>query len=343
MPAPTLRLPTLLKVLADPTRLRILGLLEIDELSVGELGRALGMAQSRVSNHLRVLREHALLVERHVGTSTFLRTAFGSGDAYPTRLWTTLREGLADLTEHAADRTRLAGVIAARQADSRAFFDRVAGDWDKLGARFASGQARQRAVASLLPPRLTVADLGCGTGYVARALTGLAERVICVDRSEGMLEEARKRLEPLPSGVEFRAGELDALPIADNELDGAVVAMVLHHVDALEGPLAEMRRVIRPGGTAVVLELAPHRETWMHTELGDRHLGLDTGDVTAAFLRAGFEDISLEPVDDHYCPQSQDPEGPNGQQAVALPLYIVRGHVPAGRADDRRQQPNRTP
>ena len=114
--------------------------------------------------------------------------------------------------------------------------------------------------------------------------------------------------------------------------------MVLHHLEGLDDALGEMRRVLRPGGTAVVLELAPHREEWMHRALGDRHLGLEAGDVVAALRRAGFEDVRLEIVDDRYCPSAPGPENdphsppgsPPGNEAVALPLYIVRGRVPAG-------------
>lgn len=327
----TIELPALLRALGDPTRLRMLGLLELEELSVGELSRALGMAQSRVSNHLRVLREAGLLSERHVGTSIFLRPSLagtaGEGAPYPARLWAALRDGLGELDEHGADRTRLAEVLAARAADDD-FFDRVAGDWDKLGARFQSGQARQRAIASLLPPRGVYADLGCGTGYLARALVGVAARIVCVDRSSGMLEEARRRLASAPGGteVEFRRGELDALPLADDEVDGALAAMVLHHLPSLDGPLREMFRVVRPGGAAVVLELGPHREAWMQAELGDRHLGLASKDVVDTFRRAGFEGVRLEAVDDRYCPVP--PDGGGRPEPVSLPLYIVRGHVP---------------
>lgn len=339
MIAPTVDLTALLRALGDPVRLRILGVLELEELSVGELTRALGLSQSRVSNHLRVLREHELLLERRVGTSTFLRTALssapGGADApWAARLWSTLREGLPALAEHEADRARLGEVLAERRRESRDFFDRVAGEWDKRGASFATGQARQRAVASLLPRGLVLADLGCGTGYMARALGGLAGRLVCVDRSAGMLEEARARLAHLPSGVEveFRAGELDDLPIATDELDGALAGMVLHHLPALDAPLREMRRAIRPGGTAVVLELAPHKEEWMHAELGDAHLGLDASDVVLAMRRAGFEHVHLEPVEDRYCPT---PRGTDA--AVALPLYIVRGRVPAATTSSHNQ------
>lgn len=313
-----------LKLLGEPTRLRILALLAREELSVGELSECLGMAQSRVSNHLRLLREAEMLSERHVGTSTHLRIAVGAAaHSLVHRLWSTLAGELEGLAEHDADLARLEAVLERRERGGD-FFDRVAGDWDKISGDFETGVARPRAVSHLLPPGLTVADLGCGTGYLASALIGTVRRVICVDASEGMLEEARRRIERAPrdTEVEFRAGQLDALPIDDNEVDGALAGMVLHHLDGLDGALAEMFRIVRPGGSAVVIEMAPHKETWMHQALGDRHLGLDASDVLAAFRRAGFEDVVIDPVEDRYRPKNPGGESPS------LVLYIVRGRVP---------------
>lgn len=341
--SPIHQVPALLKVLADATRLRTLALLGEEELSVGELSRALGMAQSRVSNHLRILREHDLLDERRAGTSTFLRSATVSAapDSPVARLWAAVEPDLASVPEYESDRLRLATVLAERHADDRAFFDRMAGDWDKVGSLFERGTARQRAAAQLLPPGLVLADLGCGTGYIARSLVGLCERLICIDRSEGMLEEAQQRLRsatPEGTRVEFRLGELDALPLADAELDGAVAAMVLHHLPDLGAALREMCRVLKPGGTLSIVELMPHREAWMHRELGDRHLGLDPTEVHTALARAGFVDVRVEPLEDRYCPQPSAPNSDAAEaerttaasptRAVALPLYLVRGRVP---------------
>ncbi len=327
--------PSLLKVLADPTRLRALALLGLEELSVGELSRALGMAQSRVSNHLRVLREHDLLSERKAGTSTFLRSAVASADGASSaaRLWAAVAPDLGSIPEHESDRLRLASVLAGRHADDRAFFDRMAGDWDKVGALFRTGEARQRAAASLLPAGLTLADLGCGTGYVARSLVGLCDRLICIDRSDGMLQEAEARLRrtaPEAARLEFRQGELDALPLEDGELDGATAAMVLHHLPELGPALREMRRVLKIGGTLSIIELMPHREAWMHADLGDRHLGLDPTTVQSELLRAGFDDVRVEPLEDRYCPQPSAPSPSESVEAdgVALPLYLVRGRNP---------------
>lgn len=317
-------LPGVLKLLADTTRLRILALLEREELSVGELSRALGMAQSRVSNHLRILREAELLAERHAGVSTYLRLQLaGPNTDAVARLWSTLRSEMDDLAEHSADLVRLEGVLAERRGRTD-FFDRVAGEWDKIAGSFTSGQARLRAASHLLPSDCVIADLGCGTGYMAESLLGQCGRLICVDRAEGMLDEAQKRLGRRASAtkVEFRRGELDALPLADGEVDGVIAGMVLHHLPSLADALREMYRVLKPGGTAVIMELAPHREAWMRAELSDRHLGLEAADVLAGLQRAGFVDVVLDPVNDAYRPPH--PEG----LSVSLTLFIARGRRP---------------
>ena len=319
-------LPRALKLLSEPLRLRILGLLSREELSVGELSRALGLSQSRVSNHLRQLREAGLLAERHAGTSTFLRLAPPAAEGVTGRLWATLSVELSALAEHAADLVRLASVLTERRGRGEAFFDRLAGDWDVIAGEFSSGQARQRAAAHLLPHEFVVADLGCGTGYMAHALYGNVSKLICVDSSQGMLEEAERRFTDLDgrTEVELRRGELDDLPLADAEVHGVVAGMVLHHSPELDRPLAEMRRVLAPGGAAAVLELAPHREAWMREELGDRHLGLEPGDVVAAMRRAGFEDIRLDLPEDTYRPRRRNA---SGGKTPELPLYIVRGRA----------------
>jgi ArsR family transcriptional regulator len=163
---------------------------------------------------------------------------------------------------------------------------------------------------------------------MTQALLDTATRVICVDRSAGMLAEAKKRLARRASRtvLEYRPGDLDALPIADAELDGLVCGMVLHHLESPERALAEMLRVLKPGGAAVVLELAPHREAWMRRELGDLHLGIPPTETLAALEQAGFEEPLLGPVEDRDCPRR--PGAAPDDATVSLSLYIARGRKP---------------
>lgn len=316
-----------LKTLADPTRLRMLALCGSAELSVGELSRALSMSQSRVSNHLRILRETGLVSERRAGTSTFVRLAQDAGGELGKSLWDALRGQLEGSPEHRRDLLRLESLLEDRERRAAELFEHLAPDWDKLGLDFSTGQARQRAAACLLPRGMVIADLGCGTGYLARGLAGLVGKIICVDRSRAMLSEARKRLaaERPEAAVEFRRGELHALPLQDGEVDGVVAGMVLHHLSELAPALAEMRRVLKPQAPLVILELEPHAEDWMREHLGDLHLGLEPARVIAALRRAGFEDARIEPVDDHYTPR--EPAGARSGSAK-LPLYLARAFAP---------------
>jgi len=312
-----------LRVLSDPVRLRVLLLLERGELTVGELARALGLSQPRVSNHLRLLREARLLRERHEGRTTHLSLAVSEDDS-AAKLWNAVRAEVEALPEALADRERQERIVDERRARGGEFFDAVAGRWDKIGTDFATGVARERAIAALLPRESVIADLGCGTGWITRSLLGVAGKVICVDRSARMLEVTRTKLAPLPSGVEleFRRGELDALPVADAELDGAVCAMVLHHLHDLRPALLECWRALKPGGVLSIVELAPHKEAWMAESQGDLRMGLDPRDVLDALTRAGFVDLALESPNDAYRPRRED-----GARAE-LPLYTVRGRKP---------------
>jgi ArsR family transcriptional regulator len=299
------------------------------------------MAQSRVSNHLRLLRDAGLLGERRAGTSVFVHLVLGAADGLTGRLWREVRDELPGLAEHAGDLVRLEAVLAARAEE--AVFDQRADEWDKIAGGFANHLGRERAVAHLVPRELVVCDLGCGTGYMAAAVLGRVQRVICVDRSESMLAQARERLERASAArpgteLDFRVGAFEELPLADAECDAALLGLVLHHVADLDLVLAEVRRALKPGGTVVALELNPHKEAWMKAALGDRLLGLAPADVARALVRAGFEDVAIDPVDDRYRPIR--PEEAGGGH-VDLELFVVRGKRPRVRMNDTHARTNR--
>lgn len=324
-------LTALLKILSDPTRLRLLGLLAREELQVGELARAVAMSPSRVGNHLKVLREARLLDERREGAHVRVRLA--RGGALPDDLWGAIEGRLATVEGSADDLARLAEVLDERRRKSRAFFDRVAPEWDVVGSAFQHGLLRWRALACLVERGLVVADVGCGTGYLARVLVRFADKVIAIDHSAAMLARARENLAAAGDRVELRQGELDRLPLQDGEVDAIFASLVLHHVPDVLGALREMRRALKPGGRLVVADLLPHKEAWMSETMADLKLGLDAIELKSRAEKVGFVDVEADRIDDAYVV-----EGPGGRRAE-LPMFLLNARVPQNAASDALRGP----
>ena len=314
-----------LRVLSDETRLRILLLVSQVELAVGEIARCLAMGQSRVSNHLKILREVGLLGERHEGSYTFCRIELREGAA--ASLWQALAPSLEDLDQRQADQARLAVVLAER-TDSRAFFDRIAGSWDVIGSDFSRGTGRLEVLSSLVPAELVVADVGCGTGYLASALGRRVARVICIDSSPAMLGQAERNLTGMPATGEFRIGSIESLPCSDGEVDVACAHMVLHHVASTRTAAAELARIVRPGGRVICLDMLPHHETWMREAMADTRLGIDPATLAEDLTAAGLVDVRHDMLSDRYVV-----ENPAGRP-VQLPLYLAEGRRPATHGTD---------
>lgn len=308
-----------LRLLADPTRLRVLALLSQAELSVGEIARCLAMGQSRVSNHLKLLREADLITERHEGSFTYCRAELSTGPA--AALWKAMEPDLGSLEQSEADHRRLAAVLSDR-SDSRAFFDRIAGDWDLIGSDFTSGAGRLEVLGSLVSQKLVVADVGCGTGYLTRALARRVAKVICIDTSAAMLEQARENLAGTAAELEFRTGAMESLPLEDDEVDAACAHMVLHHLSEPRAGLAEMTRAARPGGAVVCVELLPHHESWMHEAMADTRLGIEPAWLAGEMQAVGLSDVHHELLPDGYVV-----ENPSGRK-IELPLFLIRGRLP---------------
>jgi ArsR family transcriptional regulator len=290
------------KTLADPTRVRILALLEREELAVQDLMQVLGMAQSRVSRHLAILRAEGLLRGRRDGTFVYHRFIAPESGIW-RESWDLARRSLQ--TRGAAgerldatlerDTAALARVLDARAARSRAFFDAVGPQWDALRKMFNDDALRARAVARLVPPGLRVADIGTGTGILAQELARLGLRVIAVDNSPRMLEAARANLDAAGiEGVELRRGEANALPLADGEVDAALAHMVLQYLPSPGDAVREMTRAVRSGGTVVTVDFVRHDREWMREELGVTWLGFAESEIAGFFAAAGLTDLRIE-------------------------------------------------
>ena len=288
------------KTLADSTRVRILALLEREELAVQELMDVLGMAQSRVSRHLGILREAGLLRDRREGTYVFYRFATPKRGAW-SDAWDLARRELAGDPAAERDAGALLRVVEARASRIRTFFDSVGPEWDALRKVFNDDALRARAIAHLAPPDWTVCDVGTGTGILAKEVARLGLRVIAVDHSPRMLEAARASLAVAaapdagpPGPVELRRGEAHALPLADGEVNAALAHMVLHYVPQPAEALREMARVVKPGGVVVVVDFVRHEAEWMRDELGVLWLGFPSAEVVRWLGEAGLEDVRVE-------------------------------------------------
>jgi ubiquinone/menaquinone biosynthesis C-methylase UbiE len=180
----------------------------------------------------------------------------------------------------------------------------VGPEWDALRKVFDDDALRARALAHLVPREWRVLDVGTGTGILAAELARLGLHVIAVDHSPRMLEAARTNLAaeglaasgPGAPGVELRGGEAGALPLGDGEVDAALAHMVLHYLPAPQEALREMARVVRAGGSVVVVDFVPHEAEWMRDELGVLWLGFPPEEVATWFAAAGLGAVRLEQI-----------------------------------------------
>lgn len=279
-----------LTALSDATRSRMLLLLERQELTVTELRAVLQLPQSTVSRHLKTLSDASWVVSRRDGTSRHYTLALDERGPAARRLWALLREQLSATPGADQDARRLKGVLARRQSKSAQFFESAAGQWDKLRCELFGVASHLQALPALLDERWTIGDLGCGTGQVAAALAPFVAHVIAVDRSGDMLQAARRRLRDLPN-VQVRRGELEAMPIADAELDAATLLLVLHHLPDPAAALAETARVLRPGGRVLIADMLPHAHEEYRQQMGHVWLGFSEEQLRRMLTNAGFEGI----------------------------------------------------
>lgn len=270
-----------LAALGDPARLRMLRLLEREELSVGELARALQVPQSTVSRHLKTLHDGGWLAKRTEGTASLHRLAPAVLDPAARDLWAVASEQIDPSPTLREDDERLAAVLLERrQSDGAAFFGRVGGEWDGVRRELFGSGFTAGGLLGFVPSDWTVADLGCGTGDASRFLAGLVDTVIAVDREPAMLEAAQRRLAGLQN-VQYRLGGFDALPLEDGSVDAAVVSLVLHHVDEPGAACREIARCLKPGGRLVILDMLVHDRVEYRDHMGHVHLGFEEADARA--------------------------------------------------------------
>lgn len=276
-----------LRALSDPTRLRLLLLLATEELTVAELQEIVGMAQSRISASLSLLKKEGLVLDRRVGKNVFYsaRTEAISG------FQPVLEAARTELPEAATDQDALGLALSRRKDKAAAYFDKLAGKFGRTYIPGRSWQALAHALLSFLPP-MVIADMGAGEGTLSQLLARRARHVIAIDNSPGMVEfgSAMARENGF-TNLEYRLGDIEAPPIDPESIDLAFFSQALHHAASPQRALDSAMHILKPGGKVVILDLASHsyeqaRELYAHVWLGFSEI-----DLQRMLKKAGFSSI----------------------------------------------------
>jgi ArsR family transcriptional regulator len=287
----------LLRLLADPTRLRLLLILEQEELSVAELQQIMGMGQSRISSHLAQLKRAGVVGARRSGKNVYYGEATPAGR---NGAWPRIREiipALAhELPEISRDRTALKLVLHKRADKAREYFDELAGKFGRSYVPGRSWQALAHTLIRLLPP-LTVADLGAGEGTLSQLLAENAHKVIAVDNSPRMVAFGSKLARKHGfKNLEYRLGDIQDPPIARGSIDLAILSQALHHAVRPERAIASAHRMLRKNGRIVILDLLSHQFEKARELYLDHWLGFSEVQLHDFLEQAGFRNLEVRVV-----------------------------------------------
>lgn len=296
-----------LRLVADETRLRLLLLLQTDELSVVELQEILGMGQSRISSHLAQLRQAGLVQDRRAGKNIYYAL---TDDAALAQLRPIIQASAKELTEASRDQAALKVALKKRTDRAREYFNQLAG---KFGRAYCPGRSWD-GVAHLLftlVPDIVVADLGAGEGTLSQLLAKRAKKVIAVDNSEKMVEFGAELAKTHGfKNLEYRLGDLENPPIPPGTVDLALLSQALHHAQHPERALAAAFRILKKGGRVAILDLAQHQFEEARELYADRWLGFSEADLHQFLEDAGFRDIEIAVV-------AREPQPPHFQTVLA--------------------------
>ncbi len=281
-----------LRVLADPTRIRLLALLDREELAVAELSAITQLAQPRVSTHLARLKDAGLVRDRRSGVSAYYR--FDEQDLSDAQraLWRSLTQGTNDALLR-QDAERLPAVLAARAADEN-WADAVAGDMERHYSPGRTWETLARSALQLLQPG-EVLDIASGDGVLAELLAPQSRRYVCVDASSKVISAARQRLRDLPN-VELSVQDMHALELPDASFDHVMLMHALTYSDKPAQAVAEAARVLRRGGRLLVTTLARHEHRGAVAPFGHVNLGFTPRQLKGFAEKAGLDVASCTTI-----------------------------------------------
>lgn len=284
-----------LSVLSDETRTRILALLQQGEFTVSELCVVLQSAQPTVSRHLKTLASEGWVAVRAEGRNRHYRINPALDDA-GRGLWDIVRQEVSENSLYEKDAERARSVLESRRLRSSAFFAETAEHWDETRSELFGSATGLSPILGLIDPSWTVGDLGTGSGGLCARLAPFADRVIGVDRSAEMLTTAQARLHDT-ANVELRCGNLESLPVDDDTFDLAILALVLHYVVDPLTVLREAFRTIKPGGTALLLDMRSHDRGVIYAEeMGHVWPGFESAQIDGWLTEAGFLKRRIAPL-----------------------------------------------
>jgi len=298
-----------LRLVSDPSRLRLLLLLEREELSVAELQEILAMGQSRISTHLAQLKAAELVEDRKQGKNSLYRLR-------DNRLGEVLHSAAPEIPEAEDDRKALALVLEKRRDKVRGYFDELAG---RFGRNYVPGRSWKGLAETLLQlmPPMVIADLGAGEGTFSQLLAQRAERVIAVDNSPKMVEfGSRLARENGITNLEYRVGDLESPPIDPGTVDLAFFSQSLHHAIHPAGAVVAAANLLKPGGRIVILDLKKHNFEQARELYADTWLGFSEVELRGFLEAAGFNEVQSWVVD-------------REAQPPALETILVMGRKPA--------------
>jgi ubiquinone/menaquinone biosynthesis C-methylase UbiE/DNA-binding MarR family transcriptional regulator len=284
-----------LRALSDPTRLRILSLLQKDELSVNELQEITRMGQSRISTHLGLLQDSGLVQSRREGKRTFYKLA-GEAEGASADFLNLAFQGAQELREHGGDQINLKRILKRREQRAQVYFNQIAGRFDRVYGPGRSWQGFGHLLLRIVPP-LVVADLGSGEGLLSELLARRCKKVIAVDNSEKIVAfGAKKAKKNGLKNLEFRLGDLQNPPIEPGSVDLVILSQALHHAENPAAAIASAYRLLRLHGQILILDLLKHGFEKAHESYGDRWLGFAESDLHRWLEDAGFKKIEISVV-----------------------------------------------
>ncbi|NVN97774.1 MAG: metalloregulator ArsR/SmtB family transcription factor [Geobacteraceae bacterium] len=281
------------KALSDPCRLRLVTILLRGEFTVQELTEIIGTGQSRISHHLKALNEAGLLIVKRQGTWSYYRVC--DNNPFFSSLREVIEPQLELLPERSSDLAAVAKALEARRRKSQEFFDLHAMQWDELSRRLLPLPHYQNRLLEAVPSGANILEIGAGTGELLLKLAYVAGKIVGVDHSPAMLDEAKRKVAAQGvDNIELRLGEMNHLPLPDSSVDCVVANMVLHHAADPFSVMTEIRRVLKGCGLLLIADLARHEREAARDQLADQWLGFEENELEGWLINAGFSKLIFD-------------------------------------------------